>query len=277
MRTWRWAAAPGLIMLATASRGAEVAPAVDRRAVATVASDIVHEVKDRRLVLLGEKHGTREIPLLVGDLLDVWSRTGAVTLGLEIPRDEQPALDHYLASDGGPLAQATLRQSKFWAQARDDQHDGRRSHDMLALIERMRVLREAGCNIRVLAYDRASSDPMDHHARDRAMAARVATSHQVGGAGSRTVVLAGNVHAMRHRPALAPQEMQHPMGWHLRELQPFSIDVVAPTGYFWACVGGHCGPRASIAPPRSQRLQGEEFDYLAVLPIFTVARLLGRR
>lgn len=38
---------------------------------------------DRRLVL-GEKHGTREIPLLVGDLAERLSRTGPLLLALEI-------------------------------------------------------------------------------------------------------------------------------------------------------------------------------------------------
>jgi hypothetical protein len=224
-------------------------------------------------VLLGEKHGTREVPILVGELVDTWSRSGPVTLGLEIPRDEQPVLDRYIASGGGKNATTKLLSSPFWSIERGDQHDGRRSHDMLALIERIRVLRGQGRKVQLLAYDRPSATKMDHHRRDRAMAQRVAGAHRSQPT-SRLVVLAGNVHSMLRRPDSAPTQMQLSMGWHLRELDPFAVDIVAQSGHFWGCTT-RCGPVASIAPPRSRRLQGDVFHYQAVLPAFTVARLIG--
>lgn len=274
MQTWMCGVVLALSVLAVPGKGAATDTSLDRSAVSAVAEDIVREVGDRRLVLLGEKHGTREIPWLVADLLDTWSSTGPVRLGLEIPRNEQRALDSYMASDGGERARTALRQSTFWSQARGDQHDGRRSHDMLALIEHARDLRSRGRAIRLFAYDRASTEAIDHHARDRAMAASVSQAHR-SDTDTRTVVLAGNVHAMLRRPAAAPKEMQLSMGWHLRDLQPFAIDVVARDGDFWACVGGRCGQLASMAPPRSQRMHDAEFHYRAVLPTFTVAALLG--
>lgn len=266
----------GLFALAGTGWGAVPAAAGSQAPLSptTVAArEIVRVVGDRRLVLLGEKHGTREVPILVGELLDVWSRSGPVTLGLEIPRDEQPVLDRYLASPGDNDARTKLLSSPFWSIERGDQHDGRRSHDMLALIERIRVLHNQGRNVHLLAYDRHSADKMDHHGRDRAMAERVAGAHR-SQRRVRVVVLAGNVHAMLRRPASAPPQMQLSMGWHLRDRDPFAIDIVAQSGHFWGCTT-RCGPVASIAPPRSQRLQGDVFHYVAVLPVFTVARLVG--
>lgn len=275
MRTWIGALLLGWLGPAFSEPVAATEASPDWPALRMVAEDIVRESGDHRLVLLGEKHGTREIPLLVASLLDLWSSSGRVSLLLEIPRDEQRALDRYLASDGGERAQAALRRSTFWSQAHGNQHDGRRSRDMLALVEHARALGSQGRSVRVFAYDRDSNAAMDHHARDRAMAEQVGRLHR-SGAPARTVVLAGNVHAMLHRPEGAPPEMQLSMGWHLRELQPFAIDIVARQGHFWACNQGRCGPVASLAPSRSRALQGAEFHYQAVLPAFTVARLLGK-
>lgn len=274
MRTWICALLLGWLGPAASDPVAATEVPLDQPALRVVAEDIVREAGDHRLVLLGEKHGTREIPLLVSRLLDLWSSSGSVSLLLEIPRDEQRALDRYLASDGGERAKAALRRSTFWSQAHGNQHDGRRSRDMLALVEHARDLASQGRSVRVFAYDRASNEAMDHHARDRAMAEHVARLHR-SGASARTVVLAGNVHAMLHRPEGAPPGMQLSMGWHLRELQPFSIDIVARQGHFWACNQGRCGPAASLAPSSSRVLQGAEFHYQAVVPAFTVARLLG--
>ena len=47
-----------------------------------------------RLVVLGEMHGTREIPLLAGDLVERWSDASPVLLALEIPAREHLSLIH---------------------------------------------------------------------------------------------------------------------------------------------------------------------------------------
>ena len=44
---------------------------------------LVRESGDHRLVVLGEMHGTREIPVLAGDLVEHWSTASPLLLALE--------------------------------------------------------------------------------------------------------------------------------------------------------------------------------------------------
>ncbi|MFI3487676.1 hypothetical protein, partial [Klebsiella pneumoniae] len=104
------------------------------------AAQIRQHAGEHRLLVLGEFHGTRETPLLVRQLVDDYSRNGPVLLALELPRAENPVLRDYLESDGGARARRHLHGRAFWT-VRDDQHDGRRSRDMLAMIEGLRVLK----------------------------------------------------------------------------------------------------------------------------------------
>ena len=232
---------------------------------------------EHRLVLLGETHGTRETPDLVASLVAAYAAEGPVLLGLEIHRSEHAALSRYLVSDGGETARAALRATPFWS-VRDDQHDGRRSEDMLDLIEALRVLRGSGRDVAVLPYDversfvRASRD-----ARDQAMAARVRDAYAVLPRG-RLLVLGGNVHAMLRKPTPAPTQMQVPMGEQLLDLAPYSVRIDANAGQSWACMNP-CGP-LPVTPNTLQDgvpagMFAQSYHLQVVLPRFSVARLLG--
>ena len=54
------------------------------------------------LVLLGETHGTQEVPRLVLGLLDDLAALGYGGLGLEMPGGEQDALEKWIAGEGEP-------------------------------------------------------------------------------------------------------------------------------------------------------------------------------
>lgn len=235
------------------------------------------EAGAHRLILLGEQHGTREIPDLVAALVRSYAAGEPVLLGLEVPRQEHAALRRYLGSDGGAQARATLRAGRFW-QADDDRHDGRCSHDMLDLIEDVRLLRADGHDVAILPFDIRPYGGNGSEARDRAMAQRVRVAYSALPRG-RLLVLAGNVHAMLRKPDRAPAQMQTPMGQHLRNLDPYAVNIGATTGQLWACRAG-CGPvDARTSYPRSGPIRGGfydgVFDLQVVLPAFTVARLIG--
>jgi erythromycin esterase-like protein len=120
-------------------------------------------VEGHRIVLLGEMHGTREIPALVAALIEQRVAHGRrEVLALEIDSAEQPRIDRYLASDGGIAARKALLAGEHWIEAH---HDGRDSAAMLALIERMRHLRATGHAVPVVAFDREG-----RHERNREMA-----------------------------------------------------------------------------------------------------------
>ena len=59
---------------------------------------------EARVLMVGDLHATRETPRLAAELTCTLARSGApVTLAIEMPRDEQPALEVYLDSDGGEM------------------------------------------------------------------------------------------------------------------------------------------------------------------------------
>jgi hypothetical protein len=240
----------------------------------TAASELIRsQAGEHRLLLLGEKHGTREIPVLVRTLVSNYADGAPVVLGLEVPHGEHGALKSYMDSDGGVAARSRLQSTSFWSRA-DDQHDGRRSHDMLDLVDALRVMRQRGRDVAVLPYDLGPDDARDHHARDAAMADTLRAAFAALPVG-RLVVLTGNVHAMREKPRDAPPQMQRPMGSYLRDLDPFSVDIVARQGEFWACTN-RCGPIRESAGAHLNQVDGSgAWDFRIVLPRFSVARLIG--
>ena len=233
-----WMAMVCLLMLAWGEASAQPQRATlaagDPVIVAAAAQIAAHAGK-HRLIVLGELHGTRQLPALTAALVAHHAAQGPVTLALEVPQTEQPAIEGYLASDGGSAAWQALASTPFW-QVHDDQHDGRRSVQMRQLIESLRALRLQGATVDVLAYDVAKeqADAHDHHWRDARMAAnlRAAATQRSG----MLLVLTGNVHAMRVRPSWAPPEMQlAPMTSQLLDLQPYAVNVTGASGQFWGC------------------------------------------
>ena len=93
----------------------------------------------------------------------------------------------------------------------------------------------------------------------------------------RLIVLSGNVHAMRERPKYAPPEMQTPMDAYMRDLHPYSINITANGGEFWACMKT-CGPVAvALLRQRSGRVSDGPYDLQVVLPRSTIAQLIGAK
>lgn len=239
----------------------------------TAATDeLVAASSGHRLVLLGEMHGTREIPLLVGAAVERMSRSEPVLLALEVHASEHDSLKLYLRSDGSPPQRELLRQRAFWSVGAE-RNDGRRSEDMLDLVEQVRNLRELGRDVAILPFDVANGSSRGSSWRDQAMAAQLRRAWVALPRG-RMLVLTGNVHAMRKLPDYAPPQMQAPMGASLQDLQPLSIEIGAMAGAFWACpTSGTCGPVPIGASGLSGRMpDSAPFHYRIVLPVFTPAR-----
>ena len=187
----------------------------DENAVSEAVELIRSEAGSHRMILLGELHGTREIPMLAASLVSAYAAQGPVLLGLEVHYSEHNAIRRYLSSNGGQEARDELRSSAFW-KVDGVQHDGRRSLDALDLIDHVRLLRAQGRDVAVFPFDNASNRSIGSQARDKAMGNRLRVSFRALH-GGRLLVLTGNVHAMLERPSYAPPEMQTPMGEYLRD------------------------------------------------------------
>jgi len=235
---------------------------------------LIRESAGHRLVVLGELHGTREVPLLVGDLVEHWSTAEPVLLALEIPVGEHAALRD--AVSGVDAAIDALRQRPWWRVVAAD-NDGRRSEDVIALVERIARLRRTGRDVAILPFDPRGRRCFERGTCEAAMAHVLRRAHAALPRG-RIVVVTGNVHAMRQRAHDAPALLPHlPMTAHLRDLGPLSVDITAYRGEFWACMEiDHCGP-AQVTSPREGGRQPDAaaFDYRLVVPAFTPMRQVG--
>lgn len=201
------------------------------------------------IVMLGEMHGTNEMPALAGDLACRAAVDGhRVLLGLEIPRGEQPAIDRYLTSDGSAAAREALLRGKHWHPACPD---GRSSTAMLALVEQMRALRQRGLAVDVLAFDMDAYDSWNQ--RDEGMAAAI-----LAGARARpdaiVLTLSGNLHN-RIVPGAPWDESLVPMGVHVvaAHQRVVSLDVRHSGGTAWIQTGAsECGVNELPGKPAYQ-------------------------
>lgn len=226
------------------------------------------------LILLGELHGTREIPRLTGELLAAYAAHGPVVLALEVHETEYQRIRTYLHSSGSQEDAAAMRAGQFWT-VTGTNHDGRRNMSILELIEHVRRLKAAGRDVAILPFDPGNVSG-GSEARDQFMAKSIRRIRQALRKGQ-VLVLAGNVHAMLERPSYAPEEMQQPMGFYLKDLEPKSINVSARVGSFWSCITPASCQQAELMP-RLAAESGETsqpYSYEIVLPVISLAELLG--
>lgn len=183
-----------------------------------------------RLVLLGETHGTVEVPRFVGQLACRAARAGRpVAVGLEIPADEQRRIDAYLDSDGSGEAKAALMRGGFWRRA---WQDGRSSAAMVALIDQLRQLKQEGRAVNAFAFDVRG---MGGNRRQQMMAKQVIAA-RARHPEALTLVLTGNVQA-RVVKGTEWDAALHPMGARLLSTEPemLSLDAHYSGGHAWTC------------------------------------------
>ena len=97
------------LLLLVASMSAPPAFAVS--GVDSAAQAVIRDAGDNRLVMIGELHGTSEVPALVAALARHYVHSGPVLVALEVHAAEHPRIRAYLASDGGVAARHALRDS----------------------------------------------------------------------------------------------------------------------------------------------------------------------
>jgi hypothetical protein len=184
------------------------------------------------VLLLGEMHGTEQSPRFTAAVICQGLRKGLpATVGLEIPRGQEPAGTAYLASEGTPKDREALLATEIWTRS---YQDGRSSHAMVGLIEELRRFSRAGLPVRIRWIDVDGQYPE----RDRRMAERIAESVTERPA-DLFVVLTGNLHTRQVKGTPWDKEF-YPMGLHLAQIAPkarvISLDSSYTSGEVWACM-----------------------------------------
>lgn len=216
-------------------------------------------VFDAPLLVLGDVHGTREVPAFVAGYLCAALRQGrALTLAVELPSSTQDAFDAFMASPGSEQDLAQLTGAGWW---RNTRQDGRTSAAMLALLGQVRFLRAGGADIRLVPVD-AELPP---ELREAAMAARLRAQVQPG---RQLVALVGALHAVRSKGNRFNPQFES-AAYLLGDQRPLSLTVGTAGGDAWICRGAtpqSCGPARwdinrvapapatpfSLAPPSPQ-------------------------
>ncbi len=197
---------------------------------------LVKQADTSRLLIIGEMHGTSEVPALVGQLAaGISARKNAagkpqpVVVALEWEGHET-GHKTYLASAGTASDKQRLLASPFWSKP---YQDGRASQAMFALLESVRVQARAGRPVQLATFDLNKGQPGD---RDEGMAHNLRAIVQAN-PGATVIALTGNYHARQKAGAPWNPEMRF-MANYLTDLAPFSLNVEAPRGSYWGCSGG---------------------------------------
>jgi hypothetical protein len=203
--------------------------------------DQVLSKKGARYLVLGEMHGTNEMPQVFADAVCLTSQERAVVVALELPQTDQPQIDAWLESDGGEDAKRALLTGPFW---NGDFKDGRSSGAMFALLDQLRLFYSAGAIRGVVAFQPTNiPNPWSEEAYEKAMARLISDNTPKG---ATALVLVGNIHAMR--TPLERQTVSYlPMAGHLPVRKTLSLNVENDGGFAWACTGpkpANCGPLA---------------------------------
>lgn len=197
---------------------------------------------ERRFIILGEDHGTVEIPAAFAGIVCAAAEQGPVIVALEMADVMQPQLDAFLGAPDDASAAATLHDTPFWNLRIQD---GRSSAAMLHMMQSVRRLRADGRDVSFRAF--RSSDRrvegFDQNYDELEMAIRLARAAKAR-PDARVLVLVGDFHAMKAR---IPGDDLLGAAALLPEADVVSLEVAQQGGQSWSCMSDGCGPR-DIAP-----------------------------
>lgn len=193
-----------------------------------------------KVLIVGEMHGTREVPAAVAGLACLLARHHErVLVGLEFPEAmTADFLEPFHAAPDARAGRALAASHPFWTER--ESPDGRGSVAMLDLLETLRPLVRAG-KVKVFAFDRSGTE--DEHAdRDLLMARSIAERRAEA---DTLLILTGNIHAMK-RVLRRGERTLVPMASHLPAEETISLNAVAlDNGEAWNCQADGCGVHAN--------------------------------
>ncbi len=215
--------------------------------------DILLQIIEFQFDLIGEFHGSNEIPRLFGELVNrIAKLTNGAAVALEMPVFNQSGLDEYVST----LDERILREIP---QFRHASNDGRASDAMFSVI--MEVARIP--NVKLFAFDAPAESWLspDEQGRDDAMAKNLLAARKIVGAVP-MLVLCGNLHSCKSRGSFFDPGFRS-MAWTLDDaavLQSekcFSILVNFDRGQTWSQSDEKCIPPG--CPSSWRDLEGSNF------------------
>ena len=182
------------------------------------------------VLLLGELHGTQEVPRFIAQSVCQLVTSGTpVSVGLELPVETEERVTTFVKSQGTEEDWLKLMEAPFW---RSPYPDGRGSEAVANMLEQLRQLRARGLDVAVFVYDHPK---LSGQKREDALAATV-LSHVKAGPARFHLVVSGNIHP-RTAQGLPWDKQYRPMGRLLKaQLKDVvALDMAYNSGSAWIC------------------------------------------
>ncbi len=225
-------AALGGILLA-----ASPLPTVPKAAPCNAIDGATSVVKRGNVVLVGEQHGTNEIPAGVGDLACLAATQGLSTLVLlELPATWNPAFERYLGARDAEAGLRPFKMSVGWSTFHQPyQPDGRSSFAITRLLKDLHRLRKGGARVTLRAFDSRPFEPPQVNS-DFGMASSLVRNIEES-PNDFTLLLTGNLHSRLRRDTTTIKP--EPMAYLASQARPkwrfVSINATFSSGEAWAC------------------------------------------
>ncbi|KRA80689.1 hypothetical protein [Altererythrobacter sp. Root672] len=192
-----------------------------------------------RWIVIGEVHGSNEVPALFADVVCLTAQSRPVVVAVEQPASDQAAIDAFITSDGGAEAEHKFLSAVMWNMP---MKDGRSSEAYFRLFETLRQMRAAGRISSVIAFQptafTARPTPAEY---EKAMADLVRSAAQ---GGATVLALVGNVHAQRTEVPRGTPYMA--MAGNLPAEATVTFNTRGEGGETWACIGDPNGAPGKI-------------------------------
>ncbi|NBD07467.1 hypothetical protein [Corallococcus silvisoli] len=194
------------------------------------------QAKAGGVLLLGELHGTQEVPRFIAQAVCQLVTSGMpVTVGLELPVENEARITTFIQSQGGEVDWLKLMEAPFW---RSPYPDGRGSEAVANMLEQLRQLRVQGLDVEVFVYDhpKLSGQKREDALTQTVLAQVKATPERFH------LVVSGNIHPRTAKGLLWDKQFR-PMG-HLLKAQLSdvkSLDMAYDSGTAWICAAEEKG------------------------------------
>ena len=186
------------------------------------------KIKNKDVILIGEIHGTREIPLLLEKYFDLMSNVYSFDIALEIPKNNQEVINKFLEDKDDSL----LKKTPFFLQSLPT--DGRNSAAYFHLIKSIfHINNYNDKKIKIFCIDVHTEENIkDQNDRERKMAENIFEKITVG---KKIFVVLGNLHASKKKCKFDDNAIL-PVGYLLSKKvdnKIFSIDIRPLKGRFY--------------------------------------------
>ncbi|MDX2218052.1 MAG: hypothetical protein SF172_03395 [Burkholderiales bacterium] len=195
----------------------------------------LEKVADKRLIFVGELHGTKESPQFVSDLTcGLLHMKKQVVLAVEMSSDFQPDLQSAINAPSEQQALAELEKLRFWDAT---MQDGKRSLAYMKLLRTAWSWKRQFPDFDVAAIDLSGSSFPS--ARAEFMAGEI---RKILNRDRQVVVVAftGNIHARRQKGTPWNKAFV-PAASLLNDVEMVSLNMDYTAGTAWNCGGRGCG------------------------------------